>query len=59
MTRCPDAWWWLWLKFVIAPGRVMDHEEFLIVCLQREVAAREAHGGGGRIRIARFPPARV
>src|SRR5213596_2903004 len=31
------------------------HEEFLIACLQREVAAREAHGGEGRIRAARFP----
>jgi len=32
-----------------------SHEEFLAVCLQREVAAREAHGGEGRIRAARFP----
>jgi DNA replication protein DnaC len=31
------------------------HEEFLAACLQREVAAREAHGGEGRIRHARFP----
>mgnify|MGYP001395022356 CR=1 FL=1 len=31
------------------------HEEFLVACLQREVAAREAHGGEGRIRAARFP----
>ena len=31
------------------------HEEYLIACLQREVAAREAHGGEGRIRAARFP----
>jgi DNA replication protein DnaC len=31
------------------------HEEFLIACLQREVAAREAHGGEGRIRAARLP----
>ena len=31
------------------------HEEFLVACLQREVAAREAHGGEGRIRTARFP----
>jgi DNA replication protein DnaC len=31
------------------------HEEFLTACLQREVAAREAHGGEGRIRAARFP----
>ena len=31
------------------------HEEFLVACLQREVSAREAHGGEGRIRAARFP----
>jgi DNA replication protein DnaC len=31
------------------------HEEFLTACLQREVAARESHGGEGRIRAARFP----
>lgn len=30
-------------------------EEFLAAVLQREVAAREAHGGEGRIRAARFP----
>jgi DNA replication protein DnaC len=32
-----------------------SHQEFLAACLQREVAAREAHGGEGRIRQARFP----
>jgi len=32
-----------------------SHEEFLAACLQREVAAREAHGGEGRIRAARLP----
>ena len=32
-----------------------SHEEFLVACLQREVAARESHGGDGRIRAARFP----
>jgi DNA replication protein DnaC len=31
------------------------HEEFLAACLQREVAARQAHGGEGRVRAARFP----
>src|SRR5256885_2558054 len=30
-------------------------EEFLVACLQREVSAREAHGGEGRIRAAKFP----
>jgi len=32
-----------------------SHEEFLLACLQREVSAREAHGGEGRIRAAKFP----
>ena len=32
-----------------------SHEEFFVACLQREVAARESHGGEGRIRGARFP----
>src|SRR5882672_12216970 len=32
-----------------------SHEEFLVACLQREVAARDAHGGEGRIRAARLP----
>jgi len=38
-----------------ARAETWTHEEFLIACLQREVAAREAHGGEGRIRAARFP----
>jgi DNA replication protein DnaC len=39
------------------PGRTesWSHEEFLAACLQREVSARESHGGEGRIRAARFP----
>ena len=32
-----------------------SHEEYLVACLQREVAARDAHGGEGRIKAARFP----
>jgi len=32
-----------------------SHEEFLAACLQREVSARESHGGEERIRAARFP----
>ena len=32
-----------------------SHIEFLAACLQREVSARETHGGEGRIRAARFP----
>jgi DNA replication protein DnaC len=31
------------------------HQEYLVACLQREVSARESHGGEGRIRAARFP----
>src|SRR5260370_20547517 len=31
------------------------HEEFLAACLQREVSARESHGGGERSRAARVP----
>ena len=31
------------------------HEEYLAACLQREVSAREDHGGEGRVRAARFP----
>jgi DNA replication protein DnaC len=31
------------------------HEEYLVACLEREVAAREGHGGEARIRAARFP----
>jgi DNA replication protein DnaC len=31
------------------------HTEYLVACLQREVAARESHGGEARIRSARFP----
>jgi DNA replication protein DnaC len=41
-------------------GRLVDraraeswsHEEYLAACLQREVAARDAHGGESRIRAA-------
>ncbi len=32
-----------------------SHEEYLVACLQREVSARESHGGEGRISAARFP----
>jgi DNA replication protein DnaC len=32
-----------------------SHEEFLAACLEREVAARQTHGGEGRIKAARFP----
>ena len=38
-----------------ARAEAWSHEEFLIACLQREVAARDTHGGEGRIRVARFP----
>ncbi len=32
-----------------------SHEEFLVACLQREVSARDSHGGEERTRAARFP----
>ena len=32
-----------------------SHEQFLSACLEREVAARQAHGGDSRIRAAGFP----
>lgn len=38
-----------------ARAETWTHEQFLIACLQREVSARESHGGEGRIRTARFP----
>ncbi|MFE5548587.1 ATP-binding protein [Streptomyces sp. NPDC056534] len=31
------------------------HLEYLVACLQREVSARDSHGGEQRIRQARFP----
>jgi DNA replication protein DnaC len=31
------------------------HTEYLVACLQREVSARDSHGGESRIRAARFP----
>lgn len=38
-----------------ARTKTWSYEEFLAACLQREVSARESHGGEGRIRAARFP----
>jgi DNA replication protein DnaC len=38
-----------------ARNETWTHEEFLAACLQREVAAREEHGGAARIKQARFP----
>ena len=38
-----------------ARSETWTYEEFLAACLQREVSARESHGGEGRIRSARFP----
>src|SRR5215470_16264150 len=38
-----------------ALGENWTHEEFLVACLQREVSARESHGGAGRIRAAQVP----
>jgi len=38
-----------------ARAETWSHEEFLAACLEREVAARQDHGGENRIRAARFP----
>jgi DNA replication protein DnaC len=38
-----------------ARAEAWTHEEYLAACLQREVSAREDHGGEGRVRAARFP----
>lgn len=38
-----------------ARAETWTYEEFLAACLQREVSARESHGGEGCIRAARFP----
>ena len=32
-----------------------SHEQFLAACLEREVLARQAHGGEARIKTAKFP----
>ena len=38
-----------------ARSETWSHEQYLVACLEREVAARESHGGEARIRAARFP----
>ena len=38
-----------------ARDEAWSHEEFLAACLEREVSARQSHGGDARIRSARFP----
>ncbi len=38
-----------------ARGETWTFEQYLVACLEREVAARESHGGEARIRAARFP----
>ena len=38
-----------------ARAEAWSHEEFLAACLEREVSARQSHGGDARIRSARFP----
>jgi DNA replication protein DnaC len=38
-----------------ARAETWSHEQFLAACLEREVAARQDHGGENRIRAARFP----
>src|SRR2546423_14891178 len=41
---------------VRARAESWTHEEYLVACLQREVSARESHGGEGRHPAARLPP---
>lgn len=41
-----------------AQAESWTHLEYLVACLQREVSARDSHGGEGRIRAARFPRSR-
>ena len=38
-----------------ARAEYWTHEEYLAACLDREVSARQSHGGESRIRAARFP----
>ncbi len=38
-----------------ARSEVWSHEDFLAACLEREVAARQSHGGENRVASARFP----
>jgi DNA replication protein DnaC len=38
-----------------AQAESWSHLEYLVACLQREVSARDSHGGEQRIRQARFP----
>ena len=38
-----------------AKAESWGHEEFLAACLEREVAARQDHGGEARVKAARFP----
>lgn len=37
-----------------ATAESWSHTEFLVACLQREAAARDSHGGEGRLGAARF-----
>lgn len=32
-----------------------ERQRVLVACLQREVCARDSHGGQGRVRAAHFP----
>ncbi|MFD5473892.1 ATP-binding protein, partial [Streptomyces sp. NPDC127105] len=38
-----------------AQAESWSHLEYLVACLQREVSARDSHGGEQRIRQAHFP----
>jgi DNA replication protein DnaC len=53
--RAPSLWGAVARLAERARQESWSHEEFLAACLEREVAARQAHGGENRIRAARFP----
>lgn len=38
-----------------ARDEVWSHEDFLAACLEKEVSARQSHGGENRVASARFP----
>jgi DNA replication protein DnaC len=36
-------------------AELWSHEDFLAACLEKEVSARQSHGGENRVAAARFP----
>jgi len=39
----------------LARSEAWSHEDFLAACLEKEVSARQSHGGENRVASARFP----